>query len=103
MSVFVIPSNRQIPLDPKTGAFERSWYLFFQAVFDRIGGAGGTGNAVIDAALEDIRANLATLPDGVAQADAIQKAFAAYQVTQAAVDAAQTNRIADLEVWEAFR
>lgn len=29
--------------DPRTGMISREWYLFFQGVFNRVGGAGGTG------------------------------------------------------------
>lgn len=109
MSVFVLPGNRQPPIDPRSGTFDRSWYLFFQSVFDRIGGATGTGNAAIDAALEDLRVSLNTAPDSTAQLDALTKALSAYQAAQAIVDAAQTAainaldvRVSSLEVWEAF-
>lgn len=57
---FVIPQNSQQMLDAR-GIVTRPWYLFFQAVFDRIGGANGTGNAVIDQALEDIRVEMAMM------------------------------------------
>jgi len=106
---FVIPQNAQPPLDPRTGAFNRTWYLFFQAVFERIGGSFGTGNAVIDALISDLETQIATQPDAIAEVGsirngltALQQAFAAYQVTQDARDDAQDARIADLEVLDVF-
>lgn len=109
MSRFILPVNGQQPLDPRTGAFNRPWYLFFQAVFDRIGGADGTGNAVIDAALSDIRAELAMMPDSTAALATLKTAFEAFQAAQALIDAAQTAatgalaaRVSELEVLGAF-
>jgi len=109
MSRFILPVNGQQPLDPRTGAFNRPWYLFFQAVFDRIGGADGTGNAVIDAAISDLRAELATAPDSTAALASVEQAFNEFRAAQTVIDAAQiaaTNalaaRVSDLETLEAF-
>jgi len=109
MSRFILPVNGQQPLDPRTGAFNRPWYLFFQAVFDRIGGADGTGNAVIDATISDLRAELATVPDSTAALASLEQAVNEFRAAQAVIDAAQTAatnalaaRVSDLETLEAF-
>lgn len=109
MSRFILPVNGQVPLDPRTGAFNRPWYLFFQAVFDRIGGADGTGNAVIDAAIDDLRVQVAMLPDSTAALAGLERAFVDFRVAQALIDAAQTAatvalaaRVSDLETLGAF-
>lgn len=99
---FVIPQNAQQPIDPRTGSFNRPWYLFFQAVFDRIGGAGGTGNAALDIALEDIRVQLAVDSDATAAVSTLGQRLTTYQATQAATDAAQDVRLSDLETLGAF-
>lgn len=36
-----IPSDREPLVDPKTGLITRSWFLFFQWIFQRVGGATG--------------------------------------------------------------
>lgn len=38
-------------LDPRTGLISREWYLFFQGVFDRIGGATGSSTTDLATAL----------------------------------------------------
>lgn len=49
-------------IDSRTGLISREWYLFFQGVFDRIGGPLGEGNADLsasmfeDAGIEEIKA-----------------------------------------------
>ena len=47
MNVFTIPSAREpvVHIDPNTGkaAFSRTWFLFFQQIFNRVGGASSPG------------------------------------------------------------
>lgn len=43
-------------LDARTGLISREWYLFFQGVFDRIGGSSGDGIADISDKLNAILA-----------------------------------------------
>lgn len=38
-------------VDPKTGMVSREWYLFFQGVFNRVGGASGESTTDIVASL----------------------------------------------------
>jgi hypothetical protein len=45
-----IPPRVQLT-DPRTGMISREWYLFFQGVFDRIGGATGASTPDIVASL----------------------------------------------------
>lgn len=45
-----IPPRVQIT-DPRTGMVSREWYLFFQGVFNRIGGASGASSTDIVASL----------------------------------------------------
>lgn len=106
---FVIPQNAQPPLDPRTGSFNRPWYLFFQAVFERIGSATGTGNTVLDAMISDLQVQLATSPDPTAELADLRSDFNAFVSAQALIDAAQTaatvaltSRVADLEVLDVF-
>jgi hypothetical protein len=47
---FVIPQNSQPPLDAN-GIFNRTWYLFFQSVFQRIGGATGPSATDLSASM----------------------------------------------------
>ena len=37
--------------DPRTGMVSREWYLFFQGVFNRIGGSNGAGTSDITESL----------------------------------------------------
>lgn len=97
---FLLPTNAQQPLDPRTGAFNRPWYLFFQAVFERIGGASGTGNVVLDQLIADLQISSAMDADPVAVA--FKQAFDDYVVAQAARDAAQNTRLTDLETLAVF-
>lgn len=46
--IFRIPSDRQPFLDSQTGLVSRPWFLFFQGVFLRIGGATGSSTEVAD-------------------------------------------------------
>lgn len=46
---FVPP--RVLPIDPRTGMFSREWYLFFQGMFNRIGGSTGESTSDIVASL----------------------------------------------------
>lgn len=98
---FVIPQNSQPILDAR-GIVTRPWYLFFQAVFRRIGGANGTGNAVFDAAISDLQTMMQLQPDSTAAVSQLRQDFTAFTVAQAAIDAAQTARIEDLEILGAF-
>jgi len=38
-------------VDPRTGTISREWYLFFQGVFNRMGGADGIGTSELEASL----------------------------------------------------
>jgi len=38
-------------VDPRTGMISREWYLFFQGVFNRVGGADGVGTSELEASL----------------------------------------------------
>lgn len=42
----------RVPLtDPRTGMITREWYLFWQGMFDRVGGADGAGTTDLAASL----------------------------------------------------
>lgn len=65
----------RVPLaDPRTGLISREWYLFFQGVYDRIGGADGpsttdvSGSLFEDAGSGETNAMLFTLEDELKQA-----------------------------------
>lgn len=45
-----VPPRVQL-VDPRTGMISREWYLFFQGVFNRVGGADGTGTTELEASL----------------------------------------------------
>lgn len=49
-SLRFIPPRVQL-VDPRTGTISREWYLFFQGVFNRIGGADGASSMDIVASL----------------------------------------------------
>lgn len=38
-------------VDPRTGMIAREWYLFFQGLFIRVGGADGMGTSELEASL----------------------------------------------------
>lgn len=64
----------RVPLaDPRTGLISREWYLFFQGVYDRIGGADGpsttdvSGSLFEDAGSGETNAMLFTLEDALEQ------------------------------------
>lgn len=65
-------------VDPKTGMISRQWYLFFQGVFDRIGGATGesttdiAGSLFEDAGSSETNAMLFELEQSVSQVPASQ-------------------------------
>lgn len=102
---FVMPLNSQPVLDAR-GYVTRPWYLFFQAVFRRIGGATGTGNVVLDALISDLQTQAAMQPDGMAYTktlfDGLRKELVDFETAQAVVDATQNQRLNDLEVLGAF-
>ena len=58
-----IPPRVQL-CDPRTGFISREWYLFFQGVFDRVGGATGESTTDLntsmfeDAGIEELKAGL---------------------------------------------
>lgn len=62
--------------DPRTGMVSREWYLFFQGVFTRIGGANGASSTDIvaslfeDAGSSETNAMLFELEQSVGQASA---------------------------------
>lgn len=45
-----VPPRVQL-VDPRTGMISREWYLFFQGVFNRVGGADGAGTSELEASL----------------------------------------------------
>lgn len=45
-----VPPRVQL-VDPRTGMISREWYLFFQGVFNRVGGADGSSTTDIVASL----------------------------------------------------
>lgn len=105
---FTLPQNSQPIIDAR-GVVNRPWYLFFQAVFTRIGGSSGTGNAALDALIEDIRTDFAMAPDATAAVATLETGFIAYQAAQAVINAAQdaatlalAARVSDLETLGAF-
>ena len=49
-SLRFIPPRVQLT-DPRTGMISREWYLFFQGVFNRVGGANGASSTDIVASL----------------------------------------------------
>lgn len=64
-----LPGARQPVLDP-SGAFTRTWFLFLQTLFDRVGGPNGASTADVDASLfEDAgSAEVVALANSIAQA-----------------------------------
>lgn len=60
-------------LDSRTGLISREWYLFFQGVFDRIGGSNGQSIPDViqdlpdDAGLEELKAVTFSQLDGLGQ------------------------------------
>lgn len=99
---FVIPQNAQPPLDPRTGSFNRPWYLFFQAIFERIGGVSGTGNVVLDGMIADLQTQVATQTDLTAELAQFKSTQTTRDASQDATVAALTLRVTDLEVLGAF-
>lgn len=67
-----IPPRVQLT-DPRTGMINREWYLFFQGVFNRIGGANGSSSNDLvqdmsdDAGLEETKAALFAVADAFGQ------------------------------------
>lgn len=45
-----VPPRVQL-VDPRTGMISREWYLFFQGLFNRVGGADGAGTVDLEASL----------------------------------------------------
>ena len=45
-----VPPRVQL-VDPRTGMISREWYLFFQGVFNRVGGAGGASTLDLEVSL----------------------------------------------------
>lgn len=64
--------------DPNTGMISRQWYLFFQGVFNRIGGSGGVSNPDLEASLfedagsSETNAMIATVEQAFGQVPQIQ-------------------------------
>lgn len=70
----------RVPLaDPRTGLISREWYLFFQGVYNRIGGADGpsttdvSGSLFEDAGSGETNAMLFTLEDEVKQSPSYEQ------------------------------
>lgn len=56
MTTFTVPASREpVTYVDKNGktAFTRPWFLFFQGLFDRVGGATGSGIDDISESLDD--------------------------------------------------
>lgn len=72
-----VPPRVQL-VDPRTGVISREWYLFFQGVFNRIGGANGSSSTDIasslfeDAGSSETNAMLFELEQSVSQAPILQ-------------------------------
>ena len=66
-------------VDPRTGMVSREWYLFFQGVFIRVGGADGMGTSELEASLfedagsSETNAMLFTLEQDTGQVPAPQQ------------------------------
>ncbi len=64
----------RVPITDQRGMITREWYLFFQGIFDRIGGATGPSIPDVDASLfedagtSETNASLFALADTLAQA-----------------------------------
>lgn len=107
-----VPPRVQL-VDPRTGTISREWYLFFQGVFDRIGGAAGisttdivaslfedAGSSETNAMLFELEQSVGQYPPVLAQ-DVLQDiAPSTQQVTQidniAAELSALQDRVAEL-------
>lgn len=104
-SIFRVPSDREPLIDPDTGLIGRSWFLFFQDLFRRVGGATGTGNAAIDAALEVMRNELAFVDSADADVAQLRSMLSEIGLHQAMADVPNyeiVKRVSDLEVLGAF-
>jgi len=77
--------------DPRTGLISREWFLFFQGVFDRIGGSEGpsnTDNAVSafeDAGSSETNAMLFKFEDNVNQRPQLDQPIPVYDTLLAEV------------------
>jgi len=54
-----VPPRVQL-VDPRTGMISREWYLFFQGVFNRVGGADGVSTTELEASLFEDAGNSET-------------------------------------------
>lgn len=59
MSNLTLPPPREPPIDPRTGVFSRNWIIYFQQVFNRIGGSGADTITDISQQLADQAVELA--------------------------------------------
>jgi hypothetical protein len=103
--IFRVPSDREPIIDPTTGLIGRSWFLFFQDLFRRVGGSTGTGNAAFDSALTAIKNEIAFADSSSASvselADALESMAHAFSVAD--VPSGEIGkRISDVEVFGAF-
>lgn len=99
------PSARQDVFypDPQTGrpVFTRPWFLFFQAVWQRQGGAVAPdvpdieGSLFEDAGTSEVWAALGTLEQGIGQAPVVQQLVEQQATLQAQLDE-QRDKIAEL-------
>jgi hypothetical protein len=84
----------RVPLvDPKTGNMSRDWYMFFQQLYERVGGATAPSNADIaadlfeDAGSGELTAQLFGVSDDLHQAPPVVEALAADDQTPPLVPA----------------
>jgi hypothetical protein len=68
-NIFRIPSDREPLIDPETGFIGKSWFLFFQDLFRRVGGAtGGSGVGDSELGQDSSVASLQSMTDSYVQA-----------------------------------
>ncbi|MGE5650949.1 MAG: hypothetical protein ACM34A_12200 [Bacillota bacterium] len=59
MSGVTLPAPREPAIDPRTNTFSRNWILYFQQVFERVGGGDADTIAAISAFIRQIFQDLA--------------------------------------------
>lgn len=60
MSKVTLPPPREPAIDPRTNTFSRNWVLYFQQVFDRIGGLDADTIAAISQTISEILQSVAS-------------------------------------------
>lgn len=104
-AIFRVPSDREPIIDPSTGLMSRSWFLFFQDLFKRVGGSTGTGNSAIDAALQQLQ-NEAAFSDSLSPSISILQSSISDTISQQIMSETPNfevgRRLNDLDVMGAF-